>query len=116
MLHRLRSYRPAARREVGVNEPNGFGLVRYERERARVVQRITTITTTIAIRRSEIRPARHPDSVARRAAAHGATSIKFSRCAARSSLPPSFKYADYGFRVAMTIRDRPVQAVQIEVQ
>jgi formylglycine-generating enzyme len=29
--------------------------------------------------------------------------IKFSRCAARSSLPPSFKYADYGFRVALTL-------------
>jgi formylglycine-generating enzyme required for sulfatase activity len=29
--------------------------------------------------------------------------IKFSRCAARSSLPPAFKYADYGFRIAMTI-------------
>jgi formylglycine-generating enzyme required for sulfatase activity len=29
--------------------------------------------------------------------------IKFSRCAARSSLPPSFKYADYGFRLALTL-------------
>jgi formylglycine-generating enzyme required for sulfatase activity len=29
--------------------------------------------------------------------------IKFSRCAARSSLSPSFKYADYGFRVALTL-------------
>jgi formylglycine-generating enzyme required for sulfatase activity len=29
--------------------------------------------------------------------------IKFSRCAARSSLPQSFKYADYGFRLAMTL-------------
>jgi iron(II)-dependent oxidoreductase len=29
--------------------------------------------------------------------------IKFSRCAARSSLPPAFSYADYGFRVALTI-------------
>ena len=29
--------------------------------------------------------------------------IKFSRCAARSSLPPSFKYADYGFRVSLTL-------------
>lgn len=28
--------------------------------------------------------------------------IKFSRCAARSSLPPSFRYADYGFRLALT--------------
>ena len=26
--------------------------------------------------------------------------IKVSRCAARSSIPPSFQYADYGFRVA----------------
>jgi len=26
--------------------------------------------------------------------------IKMSRCAARSSIPPQFKYADYGFRVA----------------
>jgi len=26
--------------------------------------------------------------------------IKVSRCAARSSIPPQFKYADYGFRVA----------------
>lgn len=29
--------------------------------------------------------------------------VKFSRCAARSSLPPDFKYADYGFRVALTL-------------
>jgi formylglycine-generating enzyme required for sulfatase activity len=26
--------------------------------------------------------------------------LKISRCAARSSIPPEFKYADYGFRVA----------------
>jgi formylglycine-generating enzyme required for sulfatase activity len=26
--------------------------------------------------------------------------VKVARCAARSSIPPSFKYADYGFRVA----------------
>src|SRR5207253_869782 len=26
--------------------------------------------------------------------------IKVSRCAARSSIPPQFQYADYGFRVA----------------
>ncbi|MBM4299011.1 MAG: formylglycine-generating enzyme family protein, partial [Deltaproteobacteria bacterium] len=28
--------------------------------------------------------------------------VKFSRCAARSSLDPSLRYADYGFRVAMS--------------
>jgi len=26
--------------------------------------------------------------------------VKIARCAARSSLPPQFKYADYGFRIA----------------
>jgi formylglycine-generating enzyme required for sulfatase activity len=29
--------------------------------------------------------------------------IKMSRCAARSSIPPEFKYADYGFRVACDV-------------
>jgi iron(II)-dependent oxidoreductase len=29
--------------------------------------------------------------------------IKISRCAARSSIPPDFKYADYGFRVACDV-------------
>ena len=28
--------------------------------------------------------------------------IKFSRCAARSSIPPDFRYADYGFRIVVT--------------
>jgi formylglycine-generating enzyme required for sulfatase activity len=30
--------------------------------------------------------------------------IKFSRCAARSSIPPEFQYADYGFRIACDAR------------
>jgi formylglycine-generating enzyme len=29
--------------------------------------------------------------------------VKISRCAARSSIPPSFQYADYGFRVACSL-------------
>ncbi len=29
--------------------------------------------------------------------------VKMSRCAARSSIPPEFKYADYGFRVACDV-------------
>jgi len=28
--------------------------------------------------------------------------IKIARCAARSSIPPEFRYADYGFRIAAT--------------
>ncbi|MGB8013183.1 MAG: SUMF1/EgtB/PvdO family nonheme iron enzyme [Terriglobales bacterium] len=30
--------------------------------------------------------------------------IKMSRCAARSSIPPEFQYADYGFRVACEVK------------
>jgi sulfatase modifying factor 1 len=44
---------------------------------------------------------RGPDIGERRASRGGSWRhhIKVSRCAARSSIPPSFQYADYGFRV-----------------
>lgn len=45
---------------------------------------------------------RGPDSGERRSSRGGSWRhhIKMSRCAARSSIPPDFQYADYGFRVA----------------
>jgi sulfatase modifying factor 1 len=45
---------------------------------------------------------RGPDSGSRRASRGGSWrhQFPFSRCAARSSLPPEFRYADYGFRIA----------------
>jgi formylglycine-generating enzyme len=45
---------------------------------------------------------RGPESGERRASRGGSWRhhIKISRCAARSSIPPEFKYADYGFRMA----------------
>jgi formylglycine-generating enzyme required for sulfatase activity len=45
---------------------------------------------------------RGPESGARKASRGGAWRhhIKIARCAARSSIPPEFRYADYGFRVA----------------
>ncbi len=45
---------------------------------------------------------RGPDTGDRRASRGGSWRhhIKMSRCAARSSIPPEFQYADYGFRVA----------------
>lgn len=48
------------------------------------------------------RDPRGPESGARRASRGGSWRhhIKISRCAARSSIPPTFQYADYGFRVA----------------
>ena len=46
---------------------------------------------------------RGPDTGVRRASRGGAWRhhLKIARCAARSSIPPEFKYADYGFRVAV---------------
>jgi sulfatase modifying factor 1 len=51
---------------------------------------------------SPARNPRGPESGVRRASRGGSWRhhIKMSRCAARSSIPPSFQYADYGFRVA----------------
>jgi formylglycine-generating enzyme len=43
-----------------------------------------------------------PETGARKASRGGSWrhQIKISRCSARSSIPPEFRYADYGFRVA----------------
>ncbi|MGA2423465.1 MAG: SUMF1/EgtB/PvdO family nonheme iron enzyme [Terriglobales bacterium] len=48
---------------------------------------------------------RGPETGERRASRGGSWRhhIKMSRCAARSSIPPEFKYADYGFRVACDV-------------
>ena len=45
---------------------------------------------------------RGPETGKRRASRGGSWRhhVKMSRCAARSSIPPEFQYADYGFRVA----------------
>jgi formylglycine-generating enzyme len=47
-----------------------------------------------------------PPSGTRRASRGGAWrhQIRIARCAARSSIPPEFCYADYGFRVAFEVR------------
>lgn len=46
---------------------------------------------------------RGPETGTRKASRGGAWRhhIKIARCAARSSIPPEFRYADYGFRVAV---------------
>ena len=48
---------------------------------------------------------RGPDAGQRRASRGGSWRhhIKVTRCAARSSIPPAFQYADYGFRVACDV-------------
>ena len=46
-----------------------------------------------------------PEHGARKASRGGSWRhhVKISRCSTRSSIPPEFKYADYGFRVACTL-------------
>jgi len=54
---------------------------------------------------SQERNPRGPNEGTRRASRGGSWrhATKVSRCAARSSIPPEFQYADYGFRVARDI-------------
>jgi iron(II)-dependent oxidoreductase len=55
---------------------------------------------------SPARNPRGPEAGERRASRGGSWRhhVKVSRCAARSSIPPVFQYADYGFRVVREVR------------
>ncbi len=88
---------------VGVNEPNGFGL--YDMSEG-VHEWCSDYYAYDYYRCAPAANPRGPSAGTRRSSRGGSWrhKIKFSRCAARSSLPPDFKYADYGFRVAMTLR------------
>jgi len=87
---------------VGANEPNDFGL--YDMSEG-VHEWCSDYYDYGYYRHSPERNPQGPDSGQRRVSRGGSWrhQIKFSRCAARSSLPPNFKYADYGFRVALTM-------------
>lgn len=87
---------------VGVNEPNDFGI--YDMSEG-VHQWCSDYYDYCYYRSSPERNPQGPSTGQRRTSRGGSWRhrIKFSRCSARSSLPPSYKYADYGFRVALTI-------------
>ena len=87
---------------VGVNEPNGFGIYDMSEN---VHEWCSDYYDYNYYHHSPERNPRGPSFGQRRASRGGSWRhrIKFSRCSARSSLPPSFKYADYGFRLAMTL-------------
>ena len=87
---------------VGANAPNDFGL--YDMSEG-VHQWCSDYYDPNYYSYS---PEKNPPgaSFGKRRASRGGSwrhRIKFSRCAARSSLPPAFKYADYGFRLALTL-------------
>ena len=87
---------------VGANAPNDFGL--YDMSEG-VHEWCSDYYDPHYYRYSPERNPRGPSSGQRRTSRGGSWRhrIKFSRCAARSSLPPVFKYADYGFRLALTL-------------
>lgn len=87
---------------VGVNPPNGFGL----HDMSEGVHE--WCSDYYDYNYYGYSPERNPQgalSGTQRSSRGGSWrhQIKFSRSAARSSLPPSFRYSDYGFRVALTI-------------
>lgn len=88
--------------QIGVGEPNGFGV--YDMSEG-VHEWCSDYFDYNYYRYAPEKNPQGPASGQRRASRGGSWRhrIKFSRCAARSSLPPGFKYADYGFRVALTI-------------
>ncbi|MGH7773114.1 MAG: formylglycine-generating enzyme family protein [Candidatus Binatia bacterium] len=87
---------------VGLSEPNGFGL--YDMSEG-VHEWCSDFYDPNYYRDSPERNPQGPSSGKRRSSRGGSWRhrIKFSRCAARSSLIPSFRYADYGFRLAMNL-------------
>jgi iron(II)-dependent oxidoreductase len=88
---------------VGINPPNDLGLFDLSEG---VHEWCSDWYDYNYYRTSPQRNPQGPQTGQRRSSRGGSWRhrIKFSRCAARSSLLPSFKYADYGFRVAMTVR------------
>jgi formylglycine-generating enzyme len=76
--------------------------LQHLRQRPRVVQRLVR-PNYYAI--SPDRNPRGPEHGQRKASRGGSWRhhVKVSRCSARSSIPPEFHYADYGFRVACDV-------------
>lgn len=85
---------------VGSNEPNRFGL--YDMSEG-VHEWCSDFYDPRYYDYSPKKNPQGPPAGQRRASRGGSWRhrVKFSRSAARSSLNPSFRYADYGFRVAM---------------
>ncbi|MCH7681070.1 formylglycine-generating enzyme family protein [candidate division KSB1 bacterium] len=87
---------------IGTEGPNGYGLYNMS---AGVHEWCADFFSTSYYTHSPFRNPKGPDYGDRRVARGGAWrhSIRFSRCAARSSLSPDKQFSDFGFRCAMTI-------------
>ncbi len=83
---------------VGMGTPNAYGLFDVSEN---VHEWCADWFSREYYARSPERNPQGPDSGQRRASRGGSWRhhVKVSRCAARSSIPPTFQYADYGFRL-----------------
>jgi sulfatase modifying factor 1 len=96
---RCAAYWKAGPEPVGDGEANGYGLYNMCDN---VHEWCSDWYSPDYYAISPERNPRGPESGARRASRGGSWRhhVKMSRCAARSSIPAEFQYADYGFRVA----------------
>jgi formylglycine-generating enzyme required for sulfatase activity len=87
---------------IGAEGPNGYGLYNMS---AGVHEWCADFYSTSYYHISPYRNPKGPEYGNRRVARGGSWrhSIRFSRCAARSSLAPDKQFSDFGFRCAMTI-------------
>jgi formylglycine-generating enzyme required for sulfatase activity len=87
---------------AGASEPNDFGI--YDMC-ANVHEWCSDWFAADYYASSPARNPRGPQQGTRRSSRGGSWRhhVKISRCAARSSIPPEFQYADYGFRVACDV-------------
>ena len=79
--------------------PQRLRAVLHGRQRPRVVLRLVR---PLVVRALAERGANRPAEIGQRRASRGGSwrhRVKFTRVSARSSLPPSYRYNDYGFRV-----------------
>ncbi len=97
---------------AGSGDPNGFGLYNMCDN---VHEWCSDWFSPDYYAISPERNPRGPESGERRASRGGSWRhhIKMSRCAARSSIPPGFQYADYGFRVAFNAE---LQRAEVRLQ
>ena len=88
--------------EVGRSEPNGYGLLDMAYN---VHEWCSDWFDREYYASSPERDPQGPRSGTRRASRGGAWrhDVKVCRCAARSGIDPSFRYNDYGFRVALQV-------------
>ena len=88
--------------EVGLYSPNPYGIYNLGDN---IHEWCADWYDSDYYARSPERNPRGPENGVRKASRGGSWRhhIKVTRTAARSSIPPEFKYADYGFRVARTV-------------